>query len=96
MVDPVNSPTSNRFWTLRYELPFAVFSLLAMLVICVNRKSKRWNMAAAMVVLAVLSGLAACGGKSSSNNPGNTTATLIGTASSGKPASSMPFTVTIE
>lgn len=89
---PINLPKGISPWT----TDSALVILFVTLLIGTRRKHLRWNMASALIVLVVLSGVAACGGGSGSGPTGNTTATLTGTANSGSPASSMTFTVTIQ
>ena len=88
------------------EIALALW-VLSSILLGSHRKEFRWNTLMALSVLALVSGLAACGGSGSTSSgsssssstigsTGSTTATLTGTASSGSPASSMTFTVTIQ
>ena len=99
MTRPDNRSKGIRPWPTNGELRPVLVLLLFLALVSARRKEFRWNRALAVVVMAVVAGIVACGGgsgSSSSGATGSTTATLTGTASSGAPASSMTFTVTIE
>jgi len=81
----------------------ALAMYLAAMFIAPQRRQFRWSMASLLLVLGLLTGIAACGSSSTStNNPsvtgptGNTAAVLTATASGGSPASTLNFTVTIQ
>lgn len=92
--DPAPRPT--RGIRLRpIEAGLALFGVFFALLLSGTR---RRDLALAAAVLAVVSGMAACGGGSGGGGgkTGSWTGTLTGTASSGAPAASMTFTLTIQ
>jgi hypothetical protein len=76
---------------------FTIFSI-GILLVSLRSRHGRWKTALALVALAVSLGVASCGGGGSSGTggrTGTTTSTITGTASTGSPAYTMSFTVTI-
>ncbi|HEX4001190.1 MAG TPA: S53 family peptidase [Candidatus Acidoferrales bacterium] len=92
---PTNFPQGIHLWPTHGGLALVAISLLATLLIGTFPRNFQWNTALTFVAMAVLLGMAACGGNGSGKT-GSTTATLTGTASSGTPTSSMTFTVKIQ
>lgn len=103
----VNGPWSNSLWFRGGELALSAGLLLTVLL-SRRKQQLRWTAATALLLFVSIAGIAACGGGSSSGSgsttstgsttgtTGNTAATVTGTASSGSPTSSMPFTLTIQ
>ena len=76
---------------------FTIFSI-GILLVSLRSRHGRWKTALALVALAVGLGVASCGGGGSpgtGGRTGTTTSTITGTASTGSPAYTMSFTVTI-
>jgi len=102
-IAPADRPWGIDAWGRSGEIALALGLLLTILV-GTRRQQLRWNTALGLLLFASVIGIAACGGggsnsSSSSSTTGttsNTAATLTGTASSGAPATSITFTVTIQ
>jgi subtilase family serine protease len=99
---PANRPSSPGGWTTTAEVTLFLVLCVGLLLIGPRENGRRWSTAASVTVLAILIGIAACGGGSSSSSSsgttgttGTTTATVTGTSSSGA-AFSMNFAVTIQ
>lgn len=82
-------------WTIAGGLSSTLACCLAIFLLGGRHRSLLRTAVFTLLIVVLLGALAACGG-GGGGKPGSTTATLVGTASSGKPASSMTFTVTIE
>lgn len=112
IVGPNIRPATPRPWIVLAPVTLAIGIFLLSGIVSTRANGGRWSAALALIAFAVLVTTAGCGGGGSSTSSsntstssssgstsgptGNTTATLIGTASSGSPTYSMPFTVTIQ